>query len=152
MGYRPWGCKESDTTDSLNMPFSRGQRDSASPAQAPVDQRAARLPHETEEVLKKGAYPREMQRPDGTSCHDVLNLALPKLLSKEPCAPTLGQVLGPIQGQARAPQEPPRSRESLVWERSVNVNFGSTVVVCVYVCIFVSQNTQGKHARIKIRF
>ena len=101
-------------------------------------------------MLKKGAYPREMQRPDGTSCHDVLNLALPKLLSKEPCTPALGQVLGPIQGQAS--QEPPRSRESLVWERSVNVNFGSTVAVCVYVCIFISQNTQGKHARIKIRF
>ena len=95
-----------------------------------------------------------MQEPDGTSCHDVLNPALPGLLDKEPCTPIPGQVLGPIQGQARAPQEPPRSRESLVWERSVNVNFGSTAGVCVCVCvcvhIFVSQNTQGKHARIKI--
>ena len=139
MGYRPWGHKESDTTDSLNMPSSRGQRDSASPAQAPVDQRAARLPQETEEALKKGAHPREMQEPDGTSCRDVLNPALPRVLGKEPCTPIPGQVLGPIQGQARAPQEPPRSRESLVWERSVNVYFGSTagVCVCVYVCVCV---------------
>ena len=119
VGYRPWGRKESDTTNSLNMPSSRRQRDSASPAQAPIDQRAARLPQETEEMLKKGAHPREMREPDGTSCRDVLNLALPGLLGKEPCTPIPGQALGPIQGQARAPQEPTHVQRKVFCGRGV---------------------------------
>lgn len=114
------------------MPSARGQRGSASPAQAPVDKRAARLPQETDEPLEKGFT---WDFPPRPCCSGAAQQRAPSPGSSP------GPQLQPAAGAGSRSQRAPAFQGNAEWERS-----------CEFWqhCISVFQNTPGECARIKI--